>query len=119
MFEVDLELVPKKTEESALSSKAPAWKGNCPGENLDSNQEEKQKLKVKKKKKKPPTFDFNHQIPQMTQSQKGKSQSHLRLETHWYQQKIACTSPPLSRFWILRLQLPSVKHHPKILNGKI
>lgn len=51
MFEVDLELVPKKTEESALSSKAPAWKGNCPGENLDSNQEEKQKLKVKKKKK--------------------------------------------------------------------
>lgn len=72
MFEVNLELIPTRTEESALSGKAPAWEGHCPGENLDSSQGDKQKLKVEKK------INFNHQIPQVTQSQKGKT---ISLET--------------------------------------
>lgn len=79
MFEVDLELVPKKTEESALSSKAPAWKGNCPGENLDSNQEEKQKLKVKKKKKKTSHIWFQSSNP--TDDSKPERKKPISLET--------------------------------------
>lgn len=52
MFEVNLELIPKETGESAFNSKALAWEGSCPGENLDSSQGDKQKLKVEKKETK-------------------------------------------------------------------
>lgn len=114
MFEVNLELIPQETGESAFSSKAPAWEGSCPGENLDSRQGDKQKLKVEKKETK-----LQSSNPTDEAKPERKKQSHLRLETHWYPREMARTSLPFSKFWILRLQLPSLKYHPKILNGKV
>lgn len=93
MFEVNLELIPKETGESAFNSKALAWEGSCPGENLDSSQGDKQKLKVEKKETK-----LQSSNPTDDAKPERKKKSHLRLETHWYPREITCTSSPFSTF---------------------